>query len=65
MVTNYAAGISDTPLTHDEVVERMSQNVHKIRDLFFAAISSIRNNRDCNCTDAAGAQTPLTGIGQK
>jgi len=63
MVTNYAAGISSTPLTHVEVVEKMAENVHKIRQLFFATIANLPGERDCLCATAVGAQTPLTGLG--
>lgn len=33
MVTNYGAGVSPTPLTHSEVVEAMTQNSSRFRDL--------------------------------
>lgn len=64
MVTNYGAGISENPLTHEEVVEKMSDNVHTIRELFFEAIKNLGTERDCRCKGAVGTQTPLTGVGQ-
>ena len=60
MVTNYAAGISDTPLTHEEVVHEMNKNVHRIRDLFFHTILRSTGQRECRCKTAVGGQTPLS-----
>lgn len=61
MVTNYAAGISPTPLTHEEVVQEMAANVHKIRQLFFRAIADYSGERSCRCGQAVGGQAPLNG----
>jgi 5'-methylthioadenosine phosphorylase len=61
MVTNYGAGISPTPLTHEEVVDMMAQNVHLIRQLFFAFIEQDVASLTCRCGQAVGNQTPLTG----
>lgn len=61
MVTNYGAGISSTPLTHEEVVEAMAQNVHHLRELFFHAIAHGDGVRDCLCSSAVGGQKPLLG----
>lgn len=61
MVTNYGAGISPTPLTHEEVVEEMAKNVHRIRALFFDTIAHLDGERNCRCSHAVGGQTPLTG----
>jgi 5'-methylthioadenosine phosphorylase len=63
MVTNYGAGISRAPLTHEEVVEEMAKNVHHMRELFFHTISTMDATRDCRCKDAVGGQKPLTGAG--
>jgi len=49
MVTNLAAGISQTPLTHEEVVTTMGKNVARIRELFFATIERLSDERDCRC----------------
>lgn len=61
MVTNYGAGISPNPLTHDEVVESMAENVHRIRDLFFHTIGNLGTERDCACQHAVHGQKPLLG----
>lgn len=65
MVTNYGAGISEAPLTHEEVVDEMAKNVHLIRKLFFAFIEQDDANSgtsfSCRCGTAVGHQTPLTG----
>jgi 5'-methylthioadenosine phosphorylase len=61
MVTNYGAGISSQPLTHDEVVESMQQNVHRIRNLFFHTIEMLSTDRSCRCGHAVGGQKPLVG----
>jgi 5'-methylthioadenosine phosphorylase len=64
MVTNYGAGISQHPLTHEEVVQTMSENVDRIRALFFATIDSLDQDRPCRCKHAVGGQQPLTGLAQ-
>jgi len=63
MVTNYGAGISKTPLTHEEVVAEMEQNVHTLRELFFTTIENLSTHRGCRCKDAVGSQAPLVGNG--
>jgi 5'-methylthioadenosine phosphorylase len=53
MVTNYAAGISPNPLTHQEVVETMQQTQGKLRELILAAITHAHEyQRECNCKSA-------------
>jgi 5'-methylthioadenosine phosphorylase len=59
MVTNYAAGISETPLTHEEVIAVMQQNVDKIRRLFFETLSTLDGERTCRCKNAVAGQMPL------
>lgn len=61
MVTNYGAGISTTPLTHEEVVDEMAKNVHKMREIFFETISKLKDTRDCPCQNAVSGQSPLVG----
>lgn len=61
MVTNYGAGISEHPLTHEEVVETMAANVDRIRQLFFATIGHLGTERTCRCKNAVGGQQPLSG----
>lgn len=64
MVTNYGAGISSKPLTHEEVVESMQQNAHRIRNLFFHTIEALATDRSCRCGNAVGGQKPLVGISE-
>ncbi|HEX3015679.1 MAG TPA: S-methyl-5'-thioadenosine phosphorylase [Desulfobacteria bacterium] len=52
MVTNYAAGISPTPLTHQEVVENMSQMGDKLNKLIFSTLKNLGAERTCNCRQA-------------
>jgi len=52
MVTNFAAGISRTPLTHGEVLATMKDNTENIKRLVMAAISAIDPARDCACRHA-------------
>ncbi len=52
LITNYAAGISRTPLTHWEVLEVMAQNIEKVRKLFAHVIRKVPKERNCICKDA-------------
>lgn len=54
MVTNYCAGMSGSPLTHQEVLDEMAKNVHFIRTLFFEAIATLDKTASCACSTAAG-----------
>lgn len=47
MVTNFAAGISPTPLTHGEVVEIMAKNGERLKKLLMRAIELIPPGRRC------------------
>ncbi len=57
MVTNWAAGISPTPLTHQEVVDIMEANGEKLRSLIMATIEELPEERGCGCA-AAGVEIP-------
>lgn len=59
MVTNYAAGLTANPLTHQEVMDTMRDNVDKIRSLFYTLIESSDDTRTCDCKNAVSGQTPL------
>ncbi|MCS6859826.1 MAG: MTAP family purine nucleoside phosphorylase [Abditibacteriales bacterium] len=48
IVTNYAAGISPNPLTHQEVLEAMAEHAPKLLRLFLAA-SEAYADEDCPC----------------
>ena len=52
MVTNFAAGISPTRLTHQEVVDVMMQNGENIRKVVMQAIAWIDQDRSCTCHHA-------------
>jgi 5'-methylthioadenosine phosphorylase len=52
MITNYCAGISAHPLTHQEVIDTMKDNVQKIRELFFRVIERGTGERTCACPHA-------------
>ncbi len=52
MVTNWAAGISPHPLTHQEVVEIMNRNNDKLRRLLMRAIGSLTEDPECACHHA-------------
>jgi 5'-methylthioadenosine phosphorylase len=49
MVTNFAAGISPTNLTHSEVVETMNQNNDNLRSLVMKTMEIITEERNCPC----------------
>ncbi len=52
VVTNFAAGISKTKLTHAEVAELMANNIGRVKKLIFTAIPEIPEKRSCPCSDA-------------
>lgn len=49
LVTNYAAGISPHPLSHQEVVEMMEEKLSVIRELFMETLISLPPERKCRC----------------
>jgi len=49
MVTNFAAGISADPLSHQEVVGVMNENVQNFRNLIMEAIVTVGEQGDCGC----------------
>jgi len=51
MVTNFAAGISKTKLSHQEVVEIMNENVHNLRTLVMDAIEALDEEEPCECRE--------------
>lgn len=52
IVTNYCTGISDTVLTHREVMDEMKANIEKVRKLFFKVIEAGTGERTCQCPHA-------------
>lgn len=53
IVTNYAAGISKTLLSHQEVVEVMAETQDLLRKLIFSALVIIEQKGSCSCSQAA------------
>ena len=51
-VTNFAAGISPTPLTHAEVIEAMRLNNENLKKLIMKAVEIIPSERTCDCQNA-------------
>jgi 5'-methylthioadenosine phosphorylase len=52
MVTNFAAGIAEGPLTHEEVVALMQANNERLRQLLMGVITRMPQVRTCNCQRA-------------
>ena len=52
VVTNFAAGISKTKLTHEEVAELMGKNIGRVKNLIFTAVPRIPMARGCKCKEA-------------
>jgi 5'-methylthioadenosine phosphorylase len=52
MVTNFAAGISLSPLTYGEVIEIMNQNTENLKTLLMNTIQLIDSEVDCHCQHA-------------
>jgi len=61
-VTNFAAGISPTPLTHAEVLEAMKNNNENLKKLIMQAVAIMPEKRGCACKSALGE---LGSLGQK
>ncbi len=63
MVTNMAAGISQSPLTHDEVVHVMAANTENVRRLALETVAAIEAaapaQRTCQC---GRVERPLKGL---
>ena len=61
IVTNYAAGISDNPLTHQEVLEGMAKASAQVYTLLTKTIEIIDNDKPCYCQTAVSTQESLGG----
>lgn len=55
MVTNFAAGISPSALTHEEVLEVMAENAENLKRLVMGTLREIPVERGCTCGRSAGA----------
>ncbi|HPT69601.1 MAG TPA: S-methyl-5'-thioadenosine phosphorylase [Syntrophomonas sp.] len=49
IVTNYAAGISETILTHAEVLEVMGKGIGSVRSLIMESVKFLPQHRNCDC----------------
>jgi 5'-methylthioadenosine phosphorylase len=49
LVTNFAAGLSQAPLTHQEVLEVMANTVAHLRAILLEALPSLTKMGDCHC----------------
>lgn len=49
IITNFAAGINQQPLTHKEVVEVMNENQAKLRTLIMDCFTAEDEKFECNC----------------
>ncbi|MHB1957168.1 MAG: S-methyl-5'-thioadenosine phosphorylase [Sulfobacillus sp.] len=52
LVTNFAAGLASAPLTHQEVLEVMAQNVAHLRTVLVNALPALTEPGDCQCQRA-------------
>lgn len=53
MVTNFAAGISKTALTHKEVIDCMHQNIDSFRKIITILAKTYDPDTECSCRHAA------------
>ena len=51
MVTNYAAGIADTHLSHEEVLSMMGHMSMKIKELLMTTVELLPADRNCSCRE--------------
>lgn len=58
MVTNFAAGISATPLTHEEVLTTMAAHSANLKKLLLAVLPRLEDDKTCQCR--AAVQEPVT-----
>lgn len=58
LVTNFAAGISDRPLSHEEVLLEMERGRDSLERLLMEAAAEIEPSRSCGCSSAAGPWPP-------
>lgn len=55
MVTNYAAGISTSALTHQEVLDEMARMSEDIKKFLLKTIDLLPEQRDCTCKNTPGS----------
>lgn len=64
LVTNYAAGISNRPLSHHEVVAAMDKARTVLRRIILSALERINDSRPCDCSRAARELGSLSSMRQ-
>jgi 5'-methylthioadenosine phosphorylase len=53
LVTDHDVGVGDVaPVTHEEVLRVFEENIARLRDLLFAAIPAVPEERTCECATA-------------
>ncbi|MGE5554283.1 MAG: S-methyl-5'-thioadenosine phosphorylase [Betaproteobacteria bacterium] len=65
LVTNWAAGLAGTKLTHQEVVALMEANLARLRKLLARTIDLIDEKAHCACHTAVSGQVPLGSQGRE
>lgn len=50
IVSNYAAGISGQPLSHNDVIQRVSECRQRIWDILAMTVQTLPEQRDCCCS---------------
>ena len=59
LVTDHDSGVDEiAPVTMDRVLEVFDANIARLRDILFAAIGAIPEDRACACADATGGKVP-------
>ncbi len=54
IVTNFGAGLTPTPVAHEQVLVRMAESAAAVRELLIAAAARIPAHRTCACGTVAG-----------
>lgn len=50
-ITNVAAGLSTTPLSHEEVLETQAANADRLLSLLLGTVEALPDSRACDCAD--------------
>ena len=49
VITNFASGISDSKLAHDDVRQSVIDKNNEILNIVMDALQNIKDNRNCDC----------------
>lgn len=52
LATNFAAGISQSPLSHEEVLEEMDKGKDELQKLLITAVLEIKADKQCSCAES-------------